>query len=117
MKRPGNHKRNNENNNLPNELIREFLLGFIKIHMLHHAGKERIYGKEFHEELNRHGYTVSFGTIYPFFHKLEKAGYLVSEKVIVKGKIRKYYSLTKKGKEALDKSRKMAGELFREINE
>jgi DNA-binding PadR family transcriptional regulator len=102
---------------LHNDIMREFLLGFIKIHILHHAGQERIYGKEFHEELNRHGYNVSFGTIYPVFHKLEKSGYLVSEKEKVNGRIRKYYSITNKGKSALNSTRKMAEELFREITE
>jgi len=98
------------------DLMRDFLLGFIKIHILHHAGEERIYGKEFHGELNRHGYDVSYGTIYPVFHRLEKSGYLESEKETVNGKIRKYYSLTTRGRTALDRAREMVGELFREIS-
>ncbi|HNW30909.1 MAG TPA: PadR family transcriptional regulator [Spirochaetota bacterium] len=104
-------------NESANELAREFLLGFIKIHILHHASKEKIYGKEFHEELNRHGYDMSFGTIYPVFHRLEKNGYLLSEQVKVNGKIRKYYTITEKGKKVLNHTKKKTQELFDELNE
>lgn len=102
---------------IPRELMRDFLLGFIKIHILHHASKERIFGKEFHEELNRHGYSVSYGTIYPVFHKLEQCGYLASEKQTVNGKVRNYYTATTKGREALARMKVMAGELIRELSE
>ena len=99
------------------DLVREFLLGFIKIHILHHAAKEKIYGMEFHKELNRHGYSMSFGTIYPVFHRLEKNGYLQSKKVKVKGKIRKYYTITKKGRKVLKHTQQKTEELFDELNE
>ena len=55
-------------------LDREFFLGFIKIHILYHASKETIFGVEIAEELARHGYSVSPGTLYPTLHRLEKAG-------------------------------------------
>ncbi len=45
-------------------LIRTLLLGFIKVHILHHAEKEDIDGSEFQEELARHGYEIAFGTLY-----------------------------------------------------
>lgn len=48
---------------MDNDLVRDFFLGFIKIHILHHANKEKIYGKEFVEELERHGYKISYGTL------------------------------------------------------
>jgi len=56
-------------------LIRNFLLGFIKLHILHHAQREPIFGQEFKKELARRGYDISFGTLYPIFHKLEKKGW------------------------------------------
>ncbi len=106
-----------KNDESANELAREFLLGFIKIHILHHASKEKIYGKEFHEELNRHGYDMSFGTIYPVFHRLEKNGYLLSEQIKVNGKIRKYYTITEKGKKVLRHTKEKTRELFDELSE
>lgn len=97
-------------------VLRDFYLGFIKIHILYHAGKEPVYGKEFRAELKRHGYAVSFGTLYPVFHKLEKNGYLRSLGVTVKGKVRKYYSITPKGRKVLTLAKQRARELVNEIS-
>lgn len=96
-------------------IIRDFFLGFIKLHILYHSKKEEIYGKEFKDELARHGYNISFGTLYPIFHKLEKNGYLSSRKVNIGGKIRKYYSITDKGDAILKNSKQKAKELFDEL--
>ena len=97
-------------------IFRDFLLGFIKIHILHHANKEPIFGMEFQEELNHHGYDISFGTLYPIFHRLEKNGFISSEKKKVNGKIRKYYVITELGKQVLSeakiKSKELVDELF-----
>ena len=59
---------------MEDKLLKDLFLGFIKVHILHHAAKERIYGQEFSEELQRHGYQISYGTLYPLFHKLERKG-------------------------------------------
>jgi len=99
------------------KLIRSLFLGFIKVHILHHAEKDEIYGSEFQEELARHGYEISFGTLYPIFHGLEKDGYIISVKKNINGKIRKYYSITKKGKSVLKEARIKAVELVKEITE
>lgn len=96
-------------------LIRELFLGFIKLHILYHAGQEPIYGVWLMEELAEHGYQLSAGTLYPTLHSLEKEGYLVSEKKVVDGKTRKYYTLTPEGRKALDKGREKAVELLNEI--
>ena len=39
-------------------VVREFLLGFWKIHILHHAEEHGVYGQWMLEELQRHGYVV-----------------------------------------------------------
>ncbi|HEX9654725.1 MAG TPA: PadR family transcriptional regulator [bacterium] len=97
------------------QTFRNFFLGFIKIHILHHANQEPIYGQEFSNELRRHSYEISFGTLYPIFHKLESDGLLISKGKTVNGKIRKYYSLTKKGKQVLEESKLKAKELVEEL--
>ena len=102
---------------LSDKLVRKFFLGFINLHILFHAKKEPIYGKEFKTELERHGYNISFGTLYPVFHSLKKDGYLEIEKKNIKGKMRKYYTITEKGKEVLDYSIERARELFDELFE
>lgn len=98
-------------------LSRDLFLGFIKLHILYHAGQEPIYGVWMMEELAEHGYQLSAGTLYPTLHSLEEEGYLVSEKKVVEGKTRIYYALTPEGKVALDKGREKAIELLNEIRE
>ena len=98
-------------------LDREFFLGFIKIHILYHASKEPIFGVEIIEELARHGYNISPGTLYPTLHRMEKAGYLESSSRVVEGKQRKYYRATAEGKLVLKKSKKKIRELVSEVLE
>ncbi|MFC1908628.1 PadR family transcriptional regulator [Chloroflexota bacterium] len=66
---------------------REFFLGLIKIHILYHASKDSIFGAEMTQEIVRHGYNISPGTLYPTLHSLEKEGYLKSSSKVVEGKV------------------------------
>lgn len=52
--------------------------GLIRLHILHHAPKEPLFGFWIVEELGRHGYKMSTGTLYPILHGLERKGYLRS---------------------------------------
>lgn len=99
------------------KLLKDLFLGFIKVHILHHAAKEKIYGQDFSIELKRHGYQISFGTLYPLFHRLEEQKYLKSESVNVNGKVRRYYIITKSGKKILEKAKLQAKELVEELYE
>jgi len=94
---------------------KDFFLGFIKVHILHHASEEEIYGVEILEELRRHGYSLSPGTLYPTLHLLERQGHLKSRKETVNGKVRKYYSITPEGLEMLEKSKMKIKELIDEV--
>ena len=96
-------------------MLRDFFLGFIKIHILHHAAKEPVYGLWLIEELGRHGYKLSPGTLYPILHKLEQEKLLKSYSENVSGKIRKYYMATPKGIKALSKIKEKINELIQEI--
>jgi DNA-binding PadR family transcriptional regulator len=98
-------------------MLRGFFLGFIKIHILHHAAQEPLYGLSLIEELRRHGYRLSPGTVYPILHGLTEAGYLVRKDQVVGGKMRKYYSATRSGRNALDQSRRQIVELVQEVVE
>ena len=101
----------------PDRLLREFFLGFVKIHMLHHAAQAPLYGLWFIEELGRHGYQLSPGTVYPILRSLTADGYLVRGDRVVDGKVRKYYSITRAGRHALGQSRRQILELVREVVE
>jgi PadR family transcriptional regulator PadR len=58
----------------------DLLSGLIRIHILYHACKEPIFGLGMIEELQRHGYKLSAGTLYPMLHGLERRGLLCSKK-------------------------------------
>ncbi|MEW6410797.1 MAG: PadR family transcriptional regulator [Nitrospirota bacterium] len=96
-------------------MLRDFFLGFIKIHILHHASKGAVYGLWLIEELGRHGYRLSPGTLYPILHKLEEEKFLRSYSKNVAGKIRKYYRITPKGMRALSKIKEKIKELIGEV--
>jgi PadR family transcriptional regulator PadR len=96
-------------------MLREFFLGFIKIHVLHHAAKEPVFGLALQRELARHGYDLSPGTLYPVLHTLERAGYLEREDRVVDGKVRKYYRTTPLGDQALAEARAKIAELVMEV--
>ncbi len=98
-------------------MLRDFFLGFVKIHVLHHAAQEPVYGLAMIEELRRHGYEVSPGTIYPLLHGLETDGYLAREERVVGGKVRKYYTITDEGRAALAEARVKIAELTHEVVE
>jgi PadR family transcriptional regulator, regulatory protein PadR len=100
-----------------NDMLREFFLGFVKIHILHHAGEEPVYGLALIAELRRHGYELSPGTLYPVLHQLETAGYLRRIDRVVGGKVRKYYVLTRRGEQTLGDARAKITELVGEVLE
>jgi PadR family transcriptional regulator, regulatory protein PadR len=99
------------------KITRNFFLGFIRLHILHHASIEPIFGLDMIRELGTHGYNLSPGTLYPILHELEQDGFLESQKQVVGGKVRKYYQATESGKAMLAKALNQVRELMDEINE
>lgn len=104
---------------LPTELVtREILLAFWKVHILHHAEEGPVYGQWIAEELRRHGYKISPGTLYPLLRRMEANGWL---KAAVNRKVgahaRKEYRLTKDGKKVLAFLRTQVVELHHEVVE
>jgi DNA-binding PadR family transcriptional regulator len=99
------------------KMFRDLLLGFVKTHVLHHASREPIYGVGMISELERHGYRLSPGTLYPLLHNLEAVKFLERDDQIVDGKVRKYYRITPLGRRALDEARRKILELVAEITD
>jgi PadR family transcriptional regulator, regulatory protein PadR len=97
------------------KVLRDAFRGFMRIHLLHHAAKEPIYGLEMIAELKRHGYAIGPGTLYPLLHSLERAALLQSSVKLVGGKRRKYYRTTKSGDMLLVKLRSKISELVHEV--
>lgn len=99
------------------DISREFVLGFIKIHILYHAQKEGFCGVDMTEELRRHGYRIGPGTLYPTLHRMQQDGYLVSEKRKENGRMRIYYRTTPRGRLVLSRIKPRIGELVSEVLE
>jgi DNA-binding PadR family transcriptional regulator len=96
---------------------RDLYSGLIRLHVLHHAVEEPIFGLGMMEELARHGYRISPGSLYPILHGLEKKGYL-SARVKRNGKsLRKEYRATPQGRRALAAAKSKVRELFHELIE
>ena len=96
---------------------RDLYAGLIRLHVLHHACKETIYGFAMIEELRRHGYEISAGTLYPILHGLEQKGLLTSTKQRAGGTERRTYRATKSGRAALSAAKVKVRELFGELFE
>jgi PadR family transcriptional regulator PadR len=95
--------------------IRDVLLAFARVHILHHASEERIFGVGMMEELGRHGYQLGPGTLYPLLRQLHTERLLAMETEVVDGKMRKYYSITARGRAALRSIRPKLAELADEV--
>ena len=89
----------------------------IRLHILHHAAKNDVFGFWFIEELARHGYRLSPGTLYPILHGLEQKGYLRSSTQRLGKSLRRVYRATPAGRKALASAKRKVTELFGELFE
>ncbi len=89
--------------------------GLIRLHILHHAAEEEIFGLGLIEELRRHGYRLGAGTLYPILHGLERGGYLRSVRRRAGPRIRRFYRATPQGRKALREAKVKVQELFGEL--
>ena len=96
---------------------RDLYSGLIRLHILHHAAEEPIFGLGMAEELRRHGYRISPGTLYPLLHGLEKKGYLRASEQRNGKSLRKVYRATPLGRKALAAAKVKLRELFSELIE
>jgi PadR family transcriptional regulator, regulatory protein PadR len=97
---------------------RDLYSGMIRLHILHHAVHEvSVFGLGMAEELARHGYRISPGTLYPILHGLENKGYLRSTEHRDGRSRRKVYKATTRGRKALEAAKSKVRELFGELIE
>jgi DNA-binding PadR family transcriptional regulator len=96
---------------------RDLYSGLIRLHVLHHAVEEPIFGLGMIEELARHGYKISPGSLYPLLQGLEKKGYLKSTEQRNGKSLRRVYRATPLGRKALAASKSKVRELFHELIE
>lgn len=95
-------------------VTREFLLAFWKIHILHHAEEQGVYGHWMLEELHRHGYRLSPGTLYPLLARMARHGWLRATEP--KGsRTARVYRITPDGSDVLRRLRASLRELQSEV--
>ena len=95
----------------------ELYVGLVRLHVLHHAAEEPIFGLGMMRELARHGYKLGPGTMYPLLHGMEQRGWLRGTERLVNGHQRKVYVATAAGRKALVHARRYVRELFEEMHE
>ena len=95
-------------------VVREFLLTFWKIHILHHAEEQGVYGQWMLEELHRHGYRLSPGTLYPVLARMARRGWLRAAEP-KRMRDARVYRITPEGAKVLQRLRVALGELKSEV--
>jgi PadR family transcriptional regulator, regulatory protein PadR len=96
---------------------RDLYSGLIRLHVLHHAVEGPIFGLGTIEELARHGYRISPGSLYPLLQGLEKKGYLRSIEQRNGKSLRRVYRATPLGRKALAAAKNKVRQLFHELIE
>lgn len=95
----------------------DLYIGLVRLHVLHHAAEEPVFGLGMMEELGRHGYKLVPGTMYPLLHGMARRGWLRAEDRVVDGHRRRVYTATAAGRKALEQARRYVQELFEEMCE
>lgn len=95
----------------------ELYSGLVRLHVLYHASVDVVFGLGIINELRRHGYRVGPGTLYPILHRLERKQYLRSTRQLVRGKFRRVYRITPKGRSELRQATDKVRELYEEMVE
>lgn len=110
------HK-NNSSAEQPSIKVRnqEIYIGLVRLHVMHHAAAEPIFGLGMIQELGRHGYSLGPGTMYPLLHGLEKRGWLRVSQKLVEGRRRKTYTATAAGRRVLKMAREQVRQLYEEM--
>jgi len=98
-------------------LDKDLYAGLIRLHVLHHADEHAVFGQWIIDELARHGYKVSAGTMYPLLYGLERKGYLRATLHRKDGRQRRLYRITPAGRRALGAAKIKVQELFGELFE
>ena len=96
------------------KIDKELLKGSTTMLILNLLKQEDMYGYQMIKKLketSENVFELKEGTLYPILHTLEEKGYITSYWDESTSKKRKYYSITKKGKEVL-KEKETAWKIF-----
>ena len=97
------------------DVVRDFRRGAVRLHVLHHAAAGEVSGAWMSDELARHGYRISPGTLYPLLHDLERSDLLASSQRVEAGRVVRFYAITDSGRESLNQALHALAELASEL--
>ena len=86
-------------------LMKQFRKGILELVILKLLSEKEMYGYELVAELNQQGnsFNIKEGTLYPILYRLEDNGLMETrwEQSASRGQPKKYYSVTRKGKQVM----------------
>jgi len=84
------------------QLVQQIVRNLLDIHILRLVQAEPIWGYNIIKKVKTlYGIKIRHGALYPLLNRLEKDSLLESKREIQKGRIRKTYTITEKGKELI----------------
>jgi threonine synthase len=83
------------------KVMRTSVIGSIKGVIVQLLLDKEMYGYEIWHKLLERGYKLTLPAVYQHLNELEEMGYVISRKVEVEGKFRRYYALTSQGRNLL----------------
>jgi PadR family transcriptional regulator PadR len=88
--------------NASEQLVQHIVRNLLDIHILRLVQAEPTWGYNLIKKIKTlYGIKIRHGALYPLLNKLEKNDYIKSNKEIQKGRIRKTYIITEKGKQLI----------------
>lgn len=94
---------------------RDFIRGFVKLYTLWRASESEVCGVEIMAEMRELGFNLSPGTVYPTLHALLEERDVKMTSRVVKGKVRKFYKATAKGREEVKEVIERLSVLMRKV--
>jgi len=84
------------------QLVQHVVRNLLDIHILRLIQAEPMWGYNIIKKIKTlYGIKIRHGALYPLLNKLEKNDYIKSKREIQKGRIRKTYLITQKGKQLI----------------
>lgn len=88
--------------NASERLVQRIVRNLLDIHILRLVQAEPTWGYNLIKKIKTlYNIKIRHGALYPLLNKLEKDDYIKSKKEIQKGRIRKTYTITEKGKQLI----------------
>jgi PadR family transcriptional regulator PadR len=88
--------------NASEQLVQRIVRNLLDIHILKLVQAEPMWGYNIIKKFNvMYGIKIRHGALYPLLKKLEKNNFVESKKEVEKGRIRKTYMITEKGKQLI----------------